>query len=65
MIKVEMTNEDAESFKVFQQHYEVIKRLIDKGIFDLRGTCVEICFNMDGVMTRMRGDLYQRTSEEK
>ena len=64
MIKVELDNIDAERFKIFQRHYETLKRIIDSGVLDLKGACAEICFNMDGVVTAIRGEIYKRKSDK-
>lgn len=50
MTTVIMTDEDAERFKVFLEHYTMFSALIDNGVNSMRSGTMQLTFDEFGVM---------------
>jgi hypothetical protein len=61
-IPVYMINDDAQKFLIFQQNYEKICVLLDRGVFNIKNGSAKINFDSNGVITTIeRADmLYNR-----
>lgn len=64
-VAVYMPDEEAKQFLLFKEHYEIVKVLLDKGIFDIRNGSVSLHFDGNGVLqTIQRADiLYSKRFE--
>lgn len=48
LIKIELTNEDAQLFIEFQKRYNFVKLLSDLKVFDIRSGTLEVNFDNQG-----------------
>lgn len=57
-VAVYLPDEEAKKFLLFQQHYEVFKLLLDKGVFNQKGAAITLHFDpMGSIKTIQRQDL--------
>lgn len=50
MITIELTDEDAERYKLFCQHYDRITLLIEQKVFETKGGAIMLHFDAQGVL---------------
>ena len=63
MIKIELTNEDADLFKQFREHQDVFQTMFEAGVFDTKLGVVSLSFNNEKVLTQVKKDIltYKKT----
>ena len=59
---ITLSDEDAKNFVLFMEHYDTIKILIERGVFDQKKAAITLHFDHNGVLqTLQRADfLYSR-----
>ena len=59
---ITLSDEDAKKFVMFMEHYDTIKILIDRGVFDQKKAAITLHFDHNGVLqTLQRADfLYSK-----
>ena len=50
---VELTNQEAESFKVFRKHQGAFETMHKAGVFDIQGGSADIHFNDSGILSKI------------
>jgi hypothetical protein len=55
---IELTDEDAELFKVFQQHYDIIKYMAAVGCFEIRRGDFTVHFDREGKISSIERRLF-------
>ena len=50
MIKLELSEQEAESFKAWRQYQDTFETLLNAGVFAVRNGMVRLTFNQDGVL---------------
>ena len=48
-VTIDIDEQDAERYKLFCQHYEKVKLMIDRGVFDIKGGSILINVDQNGV----------------
>ena len=67
MIRVDLTEEEAESFKVWREHQNRFMVLVKAKAFEIRPGVVSFNINKDGVITRVFAsdvEMYRRKAEK-
>lgn len=59
LIKIELSAEDCELFKLFQQYHEDFRTLVDSGLFNVRNGSVIVNFNPQGQLSTV--EIHQNT----
>lgn len=61
MTTVDLTNIDAELFKLFRKHQDAFQLLVDNGVFEVRNGQVTIDFDKDGIASvKLLSRLYKK-----
>ena len=56
-IRIELTDEEAERYKFFQQHYELFRTLLDGGVFNTSSGYVTLMFNGEAKLMEIRKEI--------
>lgn len=57
MTAIELTDEEAESFKAWREHQDTFGSLLIAGVFAIKNGSAHLMFNRDGVLVSIRTEI--------